>query len=350
MPASQISTFQYTTVAIGTVTSGSTALTPEKANTITAGAVLTAPTSNPWGSGLSLSVDYYNIKIKDVIRKCRRLRHSANAITRMGVTRVTIQPTSSARRSLAIPTTGFITFVATPYLNLGGLRTSGFDVQADWRLNLVDTIGLPGRLHLNTIVNFLSSYKVQVQPGAPFVSYRGTIDGTQAATTPPTGLPLPKWKSFTNLNYSYGPATLGFRWRHLPKMDDVTTVTRPASPAPGVGSYDIFDANLALDFQDRYRVVLGATNIFDKDPPIVGGVLGQTQPGTYDIIGRAFYASLTARFQPSRPVAAPLPPPAPPPPPPATQTCADGSVILATDVCPAPPAPPPPPPPAPERG
>jgi iron complex outermembrane receptor protein len=38
------------------------------------------------------------------------------------------------------------------------------------------------------------------------------------------------------------------------------------------------------------------------------------------------------------------------PPPPATQTCADGSVILATDACPAPPPPPPPPPPAPERG
>jgi len=52
--------------------------------------------------------------------------------------------------------------------------------------------------------------------------------------------------------------------------------------------------------------------------------------------------------------AALLPPPPPPPPPlpppmaPATQTCADGSVVLATEMCPPPP---PPPPPAPvERG
>jgi outer membrane receptor protein involved in Fe transport len=45
-----------------------------------------------------------------------------------------------------------------------------------------------------------------------------------------------------------------------------------------------------------------------------------------------------------------VPPPPPPPPPPATQTCPDGSVILATDTCPAPPPPPPPPAPAPERG
>jgi opacity protein-like surface antigen len=49
------------------------------------------------------------------------------------------------------------------------------------------------------------------------------------------------------------------------------------------------------------------------------------------------------------PAAAPAPPP--PPPAPATQTCPDGSVILATDMCPAPPPPPPPPaPPAGERG
>jgi opacity protein-like surface antigen len=42
--------------------------------------------------------------------------------------------------------------------------------------------------------------------------------------------------------------------------------------------------------------------------------------------------------------AAPAPPPPPPPAAPATQTCPDGSVILATSTCPAPPAPPPPPP------
>ena len=51
--------------------------------------------------------------------------------------------------------------------------------------------------------------------------------------------------------------------------------------------------------------------------------------------------------------AAPPPPPLAPPPPveaPATQTCSDGSVILATDSCPLPPPPPPPPAPEPERG
>ena len=64
-------------------------------------------------------------------------------------------------------------------------------------------------------------------------------------------------------------------------------------------------------------------------------------------------ASLIFNFGAAREAAPPPPPPAPiappPPPAPATQTCPDGSVILATDICPAPP-PPPPPAPSGERG
>ena len=62
-------------------------------------------------------------------------------------------------------------------------------------------------------------------------------------------------------------------------------------------------------------------------------------------------ASLVYNFYTPPPPPPPAPPPPPPPPPaPATQTCPDGSVILATEACPVPPPPPPPPPPAPERG
>ena len=64
----------------------------------------------------------------------------------------------------------------------------------------------------------------------------------------------------------------------------------------------------------------------------------------------SFLASLTYNFYTPPAVVEAPPPPPPPPPPPATQTCPDGSVILATEACPVPPPPPPPPPPAQERG
>ena len=69
-----------------------------------------------------------------------------------------------------------------------------------------------------------------------------------------------------------------------------------------------------------------------------------------DFRTHSLLASLIYNFgPPEAPVIAPPPPP-PPPPPPATQTCPDGTVILATDSCPLPPPPPPPPPPEPVRG
>jgi opacity protein-like surface antigen len=90
-----------------------------------------------------------------------------------------------------------------------------------------------------------------------------------------------------------------------------------------------------LDFNDAFTV--------DGEP------FTTLAKGNYD--SHSVLASLVYNFHSSASPPPPPAPPAPPPPPeaaPATQTCADGSVILATSVCPAPP---PPPPPAPvERG
>jgi opacity protein-like surface antigen len=74
--------------------------------------------------------------------------------------------------------------------------------------------------------------------------------------------------------------------------------------------------------------------------------------GNYD--SHNILASLVYNFNSAGTAPAPQPAAAPPPPPPpaapATQTCPDGSVVLATSTCPVA-APPPPPPPAPvERG
>ena len=88
-----------------------------------------------------------------------------------------------------------------------------------------------------------------------------------------------------------------------------------------------------------------STAVPNRATQLYGAFLGE--PRTFGVTLRAKWSP-----RPAAPayVAPPAPPPPPPAPPPATQTCPDGSVILATDACPAPPPPPPPPPPAPERG
>jgi outer membrane receptor protein involved in Fe transport len=286
VPAPIADTYQYTTVAIGVINSGNTDLTPEEADTITFGAVFRPNFDAAFVADLQLSVDYYDIDITDVIApiaggtalsKCYNLDGSnpgydaGNEFCRI-----------IARNA----TTGGVDVVAAPYLNLGGLRTSGVDAQIDWSIPAG-----PGSIVLNLLANFTNSYEVQLLQGSAWQEFAGTIDGTQNG-----GIPVPDWKTLTTLSYRLPSFDASVRWRHLPEMDDITSVTRPASPAPGVPAYDLFDLTAAYRFNDKTSIRAGVNNVLDEEPPIVGGTIGQTQPGTYDIIGRYYFLGLQLGF------------------------------------------------------
>ena len=138
----------------------------------------------------------------------------------------------------------------------------------------------------------------------------------------------------------------------------------PITQTPGTGINDIGSLRLPaytltnlsanLNWASGLQVALYVKNLFDENPKLsidrerglrarFGYNIGQ--PRTIGLTLRHRFAS-----EPEVVMAPPPPPPPPPPAAPATQTCADGSVILATDACPLPPAPPPPPAPEPERG
>lgn len=108
-----------------------------------------------------------------------------------------------------------------------------------------------------------------------------------------------------------------------------------------------------MDIGLKYRYFRTGRLNFDGGPMSVGGPLrvAQFNPSLNGkFASHSLLASLIFNFgaRAAEPVYT-APPPPPPPAAPATQTCPDGSVILATDVCPAPP-PPPPPMPSGERG
>ncbi|URD60620.1 TonB-dependent receptor [Sphingomonas sp. KRR8] len=111
--------------------------------------------------------------------------------------------------------------------------------------------------------------------------------------------------------------------------------------SPGVkGTLNLWARNL-LNEDHIYRRS-------NANAAVIGDYANFNAPRTFGLQGIVSFAP-----PPPMPVVAappPPPPPSPPAPAPATQTCADGSVILATEACPSPPPPPLPPPPAPERG
>ena len=119
-------------------------------------------------------------------------------------------------------------------------------------------------------------------------------------------------------------------------------------------SYQLVNLSAGIGWDSGLEIVAYVNNLFDENPRLS---FDRERGGRARLgfnIGTPRTIGLTVRqaFAPPPPAPPPYvaPPPPPPPPPPATQTCPDGSVILATDACPLPPPPPPPPPPEPERG
>jgi len=293
IPSDLVDTYTYTAGSVGTQVIGSTALKPEKADTFTIGGVLSPRFGSPWFSRLNISIDYYNITLKDAISstgaqtalsKCYNLDGSNPNYDAANLYCGLIDRTFNGPGSLRIQ---------QPYLNLGGYKTDGIDAQIDWVVRL-DDVGMgdrAGSVHLNTAMTFVNHFNVQQLPGNPFLDYAGTV------ALPLGVLPsIPRFRSLTTFSYEREPFNIGVRWRHIASMRDVTAVTRPASPAPGVPAYDLFDLLLGFKLNDRIQLSGTITNITDKKPPVVAASPGNTDRALYDVLGRAFLVSAQLKF------------------------------------------------------
>jgi iron complex outermembrane recepter protein len=79
-------------------------------------------------------------------------------------------------------------------------------------------------------------------------------------------------------------------------MKDVSAVTTPTAPAAGVAAYHLFDIFGTFNLTESFSLRAGVTNLFDHSIPLVASSQTSTDPATFDIVGRSFYAGATVRF------------------------------------------------------
>ena len=280
VPANIVDTYIFPTTATASVTAGNPNLDPEKADTYTVGAVF-RPTFGPeWLSRLQVSVDYYDISISKVIATING-QTAINKCYNQDGSNPGYSATNEFCQLLSRDGNGQLDLVRTTYLNLGGLKTSGIDTVIDYRM----PVG-PGALTFSGVLGYKMHYKQQTLAGLPFQDFQGTNGQGY----------FPKWQTVTSLGYNWGPASIGVRARFFDKMKDGTSVTRPASPAPGVNSYTSFDLNGSYEINDKVTIRGGITNLTDKQPLVVGGTPGNTNAGIYDVIGRSFFIAIRAKM------------------------------------------------------
>ncbi|MEG3125486.1 TonB-dependent receptor domain-containing protein [Sphingomonas sp. GB1N7] len=293
VPAAAIGSYTFPTTATGQTITGNTGLTPEKANTYNFGLVLNSPIKSGFFRDFSLSVDYYNINIKNVISSVPGLTVLSKCFNLDG-SNPTYANSNPYCQLIQRDATGQIVTVSTPYLNLGGLKTDGVEIQAHLGLP-VAVGGSTGKVYADTSIGWTRSYKVQLLPNTAFLDYTGVSNGgAGTGAVPPRA--TPRWKALTTIGYRSDGFGLGLRWRYQGPLSDVSSVLTPATAQAGVPAYSLFDLFLSTKVNKRFEIRGGVNNLLDKGLPIVASSQNGTDVALYDPIGRSFYVGVKFGF------------------------------------------------------
>lgn len=268
--------------AFGGVGGGNPNLKEETATSITYGLVF-----NPrFLPNLTLSVDFYDIEIEDVIISPTPPSLADGCVDNFdspdnelcGLVTRDNDPTSFGF--------GAIKSVNITTRNLAKLSTSGIDFQADynWRIG-------PGSLNTRLIANYIDSYKQKQLESA--VHEDELVGGPR----------LPEIRGGLQIGYSTQSLSLNYQIRYIDgvRFAAVEALNPVETTDPyQVGSETISDINASYRFGSgdfNWQLTLGIDNLFEEEPP-PGTRTGRFTGGSpyYDPIGRFYYGGLKVSF------------------------------------------------------
>ncbi len=241
--------------------SGNTSVQPETAHTYTAGLVLRSPFQNAWVSGLGATIDWYSIRIKDIIAE-QGLQEVWRAC-------VATNDATSAECGIVgrDPFDGRASLANLTYTNRGSLKFQGVDLALNWRARFSELgfESIPGMVSFNTQVTIPT--KRWTQDGDTIREWKGTNGCAVGVVC--SGY---KYQAFTTLTYSTGPMSVSGRWNYYPTIKDASAATDPATKIRGVfESYNLLSLAGSYEVSDSLTVRMGIDNLFDVRPPLTGG-------------------------------------------------------------------------------
>lgn len=263
----------------------------ERGRSWTAGVVI-SPKSISFLRNFAFTVDYFDIKIAKAITSLPR-----NFILQQCY--VQSDPTFCqfiTRRAAAAGanSAGSLSFVNSTSNNSGGIRTSGLDVTGTFHEDLSNW-GLDGDLTARVAWTYVFKGYTVPLPGAARDEFNREVGASRNKVT-------------GNLGYKLGNASVSLTGRYIGPayLDDQFSGYAPGSPEASqfyrIGSKIYTDMQVQFTPGDHIEVYVGADNLFNTSPPpVISGLPGdvtgtETDAGTYDAIGRRFYAGARIKF------------------------------------------------------
>lgn len=277
-----------TSVTAFQVTSGNVNLKPEVADSIGLGVVL-QPQFLP---GFAMSVDYYNIDIKDAISTTT----AQGAVNQCGLGNtqfcalITRDPNGPLINGL-----GPITAVGVVPVNLAKQINRGIDIEASYR-----TPAFGGSLSLRAVATrFLKNYSADgITPATDTVGTNG-MNGTLKNS-------LPKWRYLATIAYDRDPilfsltargvssGVLNTSWVECTSACPVSTTANMTINNNRVPGAIYFDTNFTVKLPHKAEAFLAIDNVLNTDPvqvaygPSIGAAPISVNPLLYDVLGRTF--------------------------------------------------------------
>lgn len=274
-------------------------LKPEKADTWTGGVVFQS-------GRFTASLDYYNIKVKGVIRIPDANLFIASCFNYIGNANASLA-SSNPYCGAILRSGGNIAVLLAPEelggdansnfiaVNRGTLQTSGLDLQLDYSLP-TEFISEESSLGLNLLVNYLIDFKEEELPGVK-IDYAGTAGYFGQGLSAGGGASHPEWRATFNANWRMGEGTTIFgRLRYIDSMKNRASKQFVGEDFSGPGSVFYFDTGVQFNTGPMmFRV--GVNNLFDKQPPqYAPNVQSGTDPSLYDVVGRRAYVAGSLKF------------------------------------------------------
>ncbi|WP_433847746.1 TonB-dependent receptor [Acinetobacter proteolyticus] len=244
---------------------GNQNLEPEKSDSFTAGMVF-EPIKN-----LVFTLDYFDIKVK-------------NQITTISETAIFADPVKYADKFIR-NADGSLNYINTTNQNLGGIKTSGFDVGAAWRSPMTST----GQFGLSIDGTYVTDYQYQENKGMPWVGVAGSYAGLDYQAI------VLRWKHTANLDWRYENWALNLQQNFSKGYKDQNSNGQDHS----VGDYTTYNLSGTYKGFKNLELTLGLKNMFDAEPPasnVVDNFQMGYDPRYADAIGRSYFVRGTYKF------------------------------------------------------
>ena len=254
-----------------TTVGGNINLQPEDAETLTIGAVWTPS----FVTDLTLTLDYFNIKIDNAIQRIDGSTKLAVCYNTPGLAHQFCESSNFTRN----PLTGEIDFLSAQPVNAANERVSGIDFGALYQFNLADW-----NASLNVDVSYLNKYNVRPFLGADEIQYAGKITGGRGSYA--------QWRSFGSLTLARGPWSGSYSVQYIGSADDINA--SPGDIGDHAPSVIYHNTQVKYAVNKSLYVAFGVDNLFDKAAPFIQSWTdANTDTMTYDLMGRRWNVKLT---------------------------------------------------------